>query len=275
MVKGRAAGGQNRGCGSVWSSAAIDKEQHLAFFGTGDCQNDATAPYHEAILALDTHSGRIKWAFRPRASDPNQCDFDFGASVNLIDTDKGRFVGVGGKDGTYYLLDRVTSNPSGQLVWLRNVVFGGMSGGFYGAAAVNGSRIFSATAIGDGNLSTQSGLCNPSDPRDTFIQEPSMHGLDVGSGGILWEQTMNYSVAPTTMADRVVFSGTAGALFPPALNAYDAISGALLASFPMPGSVNSGATPVGDLVFVSSGNSTDGSGGGVQALSLPVAKPTG
>jgi hypothetical protein len=102
-----------------------------------------------------------------------------------------------------------------------------------------------------------------------------MHGLDVGSGGILWEQTMNYSVAPTTMADRVVFSGTAGALFPPALNAYDEISGALLASFPMPGSVNSGATPVGDLVFVSSGNSTDGSGGGVHALSLPVAKPTG
>jgi outer membrane protein assembly factor BamB len=269
IVNGHIAGGQNRGCGSVWSSAAIDREHHLVFFGTGDCQNDATAPYHEAILALDTRRGQLKWAFRPRASDPDRCDFDFGASVNLIDTGEGHYVGVGGKDGTYYLLDRVTSNPSGQLVWLRNVVFGGMSGGFYGAAAINGSRIFSATALGDGNLATQSGLCNPSNPRDTFIEEPSMHALDVGSGGILWEQTMNYSVAPTTMADRVVFSGTAGALLPPALNAYDARSGMLLASFPMPGSVNSGATPVGDLIFVSSGNSTDGSGGGVHALSLP------
>jgi hypothetical protein len=28
-----------------------------------------------------------------------------------------------------------------------------------------------------GNLFTRTGLCNPQNPRDTFIQEPSMHAL--------------------------------------------------------------------------------------------------
>ncbi|MFM0632265.1 outer membrane protein assembly factor BamB family protein [Paraburkholderia xenovorans] len=273
IVHGRVVGGQNRGCGSVWSSAAIDVDHHLVFFDTGDCKQDATTPYHEAVIALDTRTGRLRWAFRPRTSDPNHCDFDFGASANLIDADQGRYVGVGAKDGTYYLLNRLSSNPAGRLVWSRNVVFGGMAGGFFGAAAFNGSQLFSSTGIGDGNPVTQSGLCNPSNSRDTFIQEPSMHALDVGGGGVLWEQTMNFSFAPTTLAHDVVFSGTLGLLLPPSLNAYDARSGALLASFKMPGSVNSGATPVGDMVFVGSGNTNDGTGSGVHAFGLPRKGP--
>jgi outer membrane protein assembly factor BamB len=36
IVNGHMAGGQNRGCGNVWSSAAIDTEHHLVFFGTSD-----------------------------------------------------------------------------------------------------------------------------------------------------------------------------------------------------------------------------------------------
>jgi hypothetical protein len=141
LVNGHVAGGQNRGCGSVWSSAAIDVDRHLVFFGTGDCNNDATAPFHEAVIALESQ----------RVSDPKLCDFDFGASPNVIHTDQGQYVGIGGKDGTYYLLERLTHNPGGKLVWARNVVFGGNAGGFYGAAAIDESRIFSATGIGDGN----------------------------------------------------------------------------------------------------------------------------
>jgi polyvinyl alcohol dehydrogenase (cytochrome) len=268
IIDGHVAGGQNRGCGNVWSSAAIDTDHHLVFFGTGDCQDDATPPYHQAILALHTRTGQLRWVYRPRASDPFKCDFDFGTSANIIDTAEGHFVGLGGKDGTYYLLDRLTSKASGQLVWSRNVVFGGIAGGFFGAAAFEGTQLFSATGLGDGDIATQSGLCDPADTRDTFIEEPSLHALDLGSGGILWQQSMNLSFAPTTLADEVVLSGTLGALSPPALNAYDARSGKLLASFPMPGAVNSGATPVGDTVFVGSGNSNDGAGGGVHALSL-------
>jgi glucose dehydrogenase len=96
--QGQVVGVYNRGCGSVWSSAAIDTNTRLVFFGTSDCHGDATPPYHEAVIALDA-GGHLKWKFRPRETDT--CDLDFGASPNLIDFGNGRFVGIGGKDGIY------------------------------------------------------------------------------------------------------------------------------------------------------------------------------
>jgi len=93
--------GQNRSCGNVWSSGAVDEKKHLVYFGTADCGADAPPPYHEAVLALRTGSGRVRWAYRPRQGDV--CDFDFGASANVIDLGANRWLGVGGKDGTYYV----------------------------------------------------------------------------------------------------------------------------------------------------------------------------
>src|ERR1700730_13622335 len=112
--KGQVIGVYNRGCGSVWSSAAVDTNTGFVFFGTSDCHEDATPPYHEAVIALDA-GGHLKWKFRPRETD--KCDFDFGASPNIIDLESGRFVGIGGKDGIYYLLNRLTQNPAGEVVW--------------------------------------------------------------------------------------------------------------------------------------------------------------
>src|SRR6476646_3448760 len=73
---GNVVGGVNRGCGSVWGSGAIDEIGRLVYFGTGDCQSDAPPPYHEAVLAIDIDTGKIRWTYRPRATDT--CDFDFG-----------------------------------------------------------------------------------------------------------------------------------------------------------------------------------------------------
>ncbi|HEY2527193.1 MAG TPA: PQQ-binding-like beta-propeller repeat protein, partial [Xanthobacteraceae bacterium] len=260
--RGHAIGGYNRGCGAVWSSAAVDVDLHLIFFGTGDCDRDPTPPYHETIVALDAESGLLVSLFRPRDL-LNGCDQDFGASPNLISFAGHRYVGEGGKDGTYYLLDRTNLS----LVWARNVVFGGSAGGFYGAS-FDGRRIFAATSLGDGNIATQTGLCNASDPRDTFLQEPSMHALAVQDGTILWEQMQNHSVAPTSTANGVVFSGLIG-IEGFGLNAYDAATGRLLVRLPMNGSVNSAATPVGKHLFVTAGTSVDGTGSGIFAFALP------
>jgi outer membrane protein assembly factor BamB len=270
-ANGQVVGGLNRGCGNVWSSAAIDEQRRLVFFGTSDCQHDAPPPYHEAVIALETKTGTPIWVFRPRQTDT--CDFDFGATPNVFDIGPQRYVGIGGKDGTYYVLQRLTDDPAGQLVWATNVVFGGMAGGFFGAAAFDGAHLFSATAIGDYNPPSLS-VCDPSNPRDTPIQEPSMHAFTATSGEVRWEQTVNLSVAPTSLAAGVVLSGTVGLLAPPALQAYDARTGQLLASFQLPGSVNSGATPVGKMVFVGSGNSTDGEGSAVHAFTLPSRRTT-
>jgi outer membrane protein assembly factor BamB len=280
---GRVDGVENRGCGNVWSSPAIDPRLRLVFFGTADCEEQPLPPYHGSVLALDTDTGRLRWVFRPRESDPNRCDFDFGASPNLIDMADKKYVGTGGKDGTYYLLDRLTGAPR----WATRVVFGGGVGGFFGAAAIGGHRIFSATGFGDGNVNTQTGLCDPNyrDPSnpnvvDTFVQQPSMHALDALTGAILWEENNNQSFGPTSLADRVVFSGFIGLSVSdlPAIKAYDARNRAqgsrLLFVYPtqvngQPGMVNSAVVPVGHMVFFGSGNFFDGSGSGVHALTLP------
>jgi hypothetical protein len=270
---------QNRGCGNVWSSPAVDAEHRLVFFGTADCEEQPLPPYHGSILALDADTGAVRWVFRPRESDPNKCDFDFGASPNLMKVKGHKYVGLGGKDGTYYVLDRLTGRP----VSATRVVFGGEIGGFFGAAAFDGRRVFSGTAFGDGNLTAQSGLCDPNyhDPgnpeiNDTFIQDPSLHALDVATGEVLAGVDNNQTLAATTLARRVVLSGFAGlsATDLPAVKVYDARSLGLLTVLPVrvndvPGMVNSSVVPVGRMIFFGSGNFFDGGGSGVHAFRLP------
>ena len=153
------------------------------------------------------------------------------------------------------------------------MVFGGNEGGFIGSTAVDGSRVFGATAIGDGHIISPNpaDLCDPSNPGDTFLQDPSMHAFDLlgRHSRIAWQANQNYSTAPTTVANGVVFSGLLGINTIFGLNAYDERSGVLLKTFAMPGSVNSGATPIGKMLFVGSGTTRDGSGSGVHAFALP------
>ena len=146
---------------------------------------------------------------------------------NLIALGEQRAVGIGGKDGTYYIpYDRT----AGQKLWATRVVFGGDSGGFFGGAAFDGRRLFSATAFGDGNVLTQTGLCDPAyrDPSnpnivDTYIQDPSLHSLAVNTGRILREQNDNESFGATTLGDHVVFAGFIGLSETniPSVKAYD------------------------------------------------------
>ncbi len=258
---GLPSGGVNRGCGSVWSSGAVDENQNAVFFGTGDCQSDATPPYHEAILALDIATGHVKWAYRPRQTDT--CDFDFGASANVMDIGGQRYVGLGGKDGTYYELVAASTKPAGQLAWSKNVVFGGSSGGFIGTAAFDGMHIVGGTGFGD----LGSALCMPNNPLDMNVEDPSFHALDPATGKVLWEISKAYTFAASTIVNGVVFSGV-GSLLPGALRAYSLADGTSLASFPQKGAVNSAAAVVGGVAYFGTGNSFDGSGGGVVALSL-------
>src|SRR5215472_5528362 len=244
---GNVIGANNRGCGSIWSSMAIDEDSGLVLFGTGDCQADATPPYHEAILAIDGASGAYRWSYRPRMTDT--CDFDFGATANVFDLDGTRYVGVGGKDATYYVL----RSRDGQLTWSHKVLFGGASGGFIGTAAFDGSRIYGATGLGE----LGGPACDPSNPTDTQLQDPSYHVFDARTGKLVWEISKAYAFAASTVANGVVFNGV-GAPLPPELRAYDADTGKQLAAFPTDGGVYSGTTLYGKMLFFGSGNSFDG-----------------
>ncbi len=257
-AQGNAQGGVNRGCGDVWSSGAVDAARGLIFFGTADCQSGADLPYHEAVLALELRTGKVVWVYRPHASDT--CDFDFGASANLMDVGGMQLVGVGNKDGTYYALDRKT----GALVWKTNVVFGGSSGGFIGSSAFDGTHIYGGTALG---WLGDDSPCSD-DPRDLPIQDPSFHAFDARSGAVAWQDNEANTFAPTSVSGGAVFNGI-GIVRSPELRVYDGDTGATLAAFETTGTVNSGAAIVGRAIYFGAGNSNNGVGGAVYAYRLP------
>jgi glucose dehydrogenase len=195
---GLPAAGRNRGCGNVWSSATIDADHGIVAFGTADCDYGADPPYHSGVLALDARTGRLRWAFTLHVTDQTLCDVDFGATANRIRLDQRTYFGVGGKDGTYYMLDATTSDRHGRALWSTNVVFGGSAGGFFGGAAYDGRRSYSATGFGDFFN------CDPTNPRDLPFQESSIHAFDARTGHVAWEGQLAQSFAATTAGDGVV-----------------------------------------------------------------------
>ena len=219
------------GCSGVWSSAAVDAGRGLLFFATSACGGSANAlPYEEAIVALHL-DGTVAWRWKPRPTDTD--DRDFGAVPNLFTVATGSVtydvVGEGGKDGTYYVIDRDGVNretgvrwddpdPSAVPYWRTNLVAGNGQGGIIGTPAVDETarRIYVSTAPG----------------RDTFNpQRPTVHALDADTGAIVWENTAepdaDASFAPTSAIPGVVFVGKD---LGGALRAYDARTGAKLTS---------------------------------------------
>ena len=226
------------GCGNVWSSPALDEKRGLIFFGSSNCDTDddpgtpipppPMPPYDEALVALQL-DGTPAWRWRPREVDNE--DLAFGATPNLFTIKRGKrkldVVGIGNKDGTYYVLDRDGVNaetgvawddadPSSLPYWATNVVPGGPAGGIIGTPAVDTKRgrIHFATAPG----------FNPLSP-----QRPTIHALDADTGEIVWqagrEGGEDASFGPTAVANGLVFVGS---VTEPNLRIFDAESGALL-----------------------------------------------
>jgi polyvinyl alcohol dehydrogenase (cytochrome) len=249
------------GCGSTWSSAAVDARRKLLFFTSASCdEGDNTGAFEEAFVAL-RFDGTPAWRWRPRAIDT--MDLDFGAVPNLFSIRVGGrrrdVVGAGGKDGTYYVIDRRGMNAvthvrwdaadaSGLPYWRTNVVPGGSAGGIIGSAAVDerARRVYFSTAPGDDD-----DIANP--------QRPTVHALDADTGAIVWQNTAednaDASFAPTLVIPGVVFAGNN---LGGALRAYDAATGRKLASFPAGASLASAPGIVDGLVIVGSGTGSRG-----------------
>jgi outer membrane protein assembly factor BamB len=248
---------RNDGCGTVWSSGTLLPRAGLVVFDVADCHFSNAGPYDETVVALRVRDGAVAWTFRPNRIDPH-CDFDFGATVNAGTNSGGvaKFVGVGGKDGTYYSLDP----RDGHLRWSTNVVFGGPSGGFIGTTAYDGERVYGTTALGDYGVGD---LCDPSDPRDIGIQEPTVHAFDATSGAVDYEDSGGASFGPTTVAGTMTLNC-------PALNAVvdvrDAATGELVATPSLPAPCWSGIATVGDALVLGTGASFSSRGTGVMVL---------
>ncbi len=257
------------GCGSVWSSGTVLPKLGLVVFDAADCHFANPPPTAETVFALHMSDGRLAWTFRPSRQD-DKCDLDFGATPNAGLTADGTadFLGVGGKDGTYYSLDPAT----GHLRWSTNVVFGGFAGGFIATAAYDGSRVYGSTAIGDfGNFEGAGEVyCDPSDPLDLPRQEPSVHAFDAATGAVAWQADHGASFSPTTVAGTLTFNGPAlgGAV----LDVRDARSGNLIDQVGLPGANWSGTASVGDALVLGVGDSYTAEPSGVVVIT-PGGRP--
>jgi outer membrane protein assembly factor BamB len=242
-------------CGNVWSSAAIDPERGLLYTASSNCDTDddpntvppppPMPPYDEALFALDLRSGAPAWRWRPREVDND--DLAIGAVPNLFEVEIAgalrEVVGIGVKDGTYYLLDRDGVNEiTGRIepYWQTNTVPGGDFGGIIASAAVAEGKVLFGTAIG-------TDIANP--------QKPSAWGLDAATGAVRWtNENALPSFSPASAIPGVVFLGSIGG----SVSAYDSDSGELLAQLPVGGPASSPAVVSGGRLFVGAGTGARG-----------------
>lgn len=247
------AGRPSGGCGSLWGSPSVDVEVRLVVIGTGSCFEEASwNEYSEAIVGVDLDTGKPRWSYQPRTEMTAQ-DWDFAGAPNLFSIGDREVVGLGSKDGRYYLVDRW----DGELVWKARAVRqeadddGFAFGGFIGATSVapdaDGRLVVAGgTAVGD---------C------------PCQHAFDAATGEALWQSPeAGGTYGASAAAGGVVF--TAG--IDQTLRAYDLATGEVLWKHALSSLSASGPAIAGDLLVIGVGFREPGNDapptGGVQAF---------
>lgn len=241
------------GCGNVWSSPAVDLERGALFVVSSNCDTPIDGetgtplpmpPFDEAVFSLD-FDGDVRWVWRPREHDND--DLAFGAVPNLFRIEtlvEGQptgvdVVGVGGKDGTYYVLDRDGLNrsngaswdddpashlPADLPYWATQVVPGGDIGGVIATAAVDelNGRIHFSTGPGESSVNSP-----PATP-----QLPTVHALDMDTGAVLWQNVGEApAIASFSSMSRLPGVVVAGTAFGAKLRFYFAANGQKVAQY--------------------------------------------
>jgi polyvinyl alcohol dehydrogenase (cytochrome) len=240
------------GCGDVWGSPAVDRGRRLVIFGTGNCVvPDGWGPASDALIALDLDDGSVRWTYQPHP--PNRDDLDFAGAPNLFEVDGRALVGLGNKDGNYYIVDR----ESGAPVAVVDATAPGLSrpggnfstGGFIGPAAYSDGMVVGGTAVGPA---------------------PYLHGIDVRTGQVAWQNREPAATyAATAVVGDIAFVG--GTDF--TLRAVRVSDGTIVWSHPMKGAVSGGAIVDRDRVYAVAGIREPGIGSrsrtsGVYAFAL-------
>jgi outer membrane protein assembly factor BamB len=221
------------GCVDVWASPSVDEERGLVFAATGNCPSspEGWGEYVEALFALDLESGEPAWSFQPH--EPNNDDLDFAGAPNLFTVEGQDLVGLGNKDGTYYVVDRET----GEEVWRAEATEPGLeeagsnfsTGGFIGGSAVADGMVVGGTGVGP---------C------------PCAHGIDATTGEIVWQnEEPAATYASAAVADGLLFLGGNDFTF----RALDLATGEILWSQEVQGAVSGGSAVSGGDVFAVAG----------------------
>jgi polyvinyl alcohol dehydrogenase (cytochrome) len=273
-------GGQTGGYsgGAVWQPPAIDSAAGIIYIGTGnnysvpqsveDCQSQASAgsrmscfdpaDFFDSELALDLHSGAIRWSKQLQGSDiwttacinavagvtcpsPTGPDFDLGGSgPNLLSN----LLAVGQKSGILWGLDPGT----GAVRWGTPVGPGSTLGGIEWGTASDGNRIFAAVSnsLHDSYALTKDG---------PTISWGSWAAINAKSGKIEWQtpDPTSGAIDPGAMsvANGLVYAGS----FSGFMYAMDSATGRILWSFDSGGSVVDGPSIADGALYWGSGYS--------------------
>jgi hypothetical protein len=145
-------------------------------------------------------------------------------------------------------------------------VFGGNAGGFIGTTAYDGRAVYGSTALGD----FPGPPCDPSNPRDTPLQEPTAHAFSSSTGTVRWQAEKDPSFAPTTVAGGMTFNAPALA---PVIVIRHAETGIHVIQVPIPVPCWSGIATVGDALVFGTGSSYVGSPDGVVVMTPAGGTP--
>ncbi len=242
------------GCGNVWSSGTYLPGLDDVVFTVADCNfSNSETDTAERVLSLNARTGRLRWS-TDVVGDDNGCDTDtVGTNAGLAKDGSVDFLGAFGKNGAYTSLDPAT----GAVRWSTRVVFGGSAGGFIGSPAYDGTDVYGATAIGDPNQ------CDPGNPSDTVVQDPSFFAIDAATGTVRWDASSAQSFGATTDAGGLLFTGL---VFESEATVRDAATGTVVATLPLPNWCWSGIAVSGDTVVMGVGTAASGSPAGVVAF---------
>ena len=228
-------------CGGVWSSPALDPALGLLYLDTANCGDNSSTPFLESVFALHVADGTPAWHYEPRLVDSR--DMDFGATPTVFRLGHRDVVGVGGKDGVYYLFGAAGpkgSDPANPPIWSTKLSLGGSLGGFFNSVT-DGKRIYLSSALGEAS--------------DTFtVHEDALRyrefALDARNGNVLWRQAAGPpNFGQNSLSPGIYWTGGLDHL----LHAWDAATGSPMWTFPVGGAVSSAPAISDGQLFVGTG----------------------
>ncbi|MDE1871479.1 MAG: PQQ-binding-like beta-propeller repeat protein [Candidatus Micrarchaeota archaeon] len=201
-------GGPDGGDG-VWSSVVIDPSLNSLYFGTGNPYSNNTSAnslYGYSVISLNATTGHMNWFDQVCTQGLNACgDADFGSTPNLftvtIKNSTHNVVGIGNKDGSYYIFDRssgaqLENFPVGTAETQANP-----DGGIIGLAAMNGT--------------TNPELFIPSYYHPNSTTSGVVEALNPSTGAVAWRFTTPGTVdgSVTTIPGAVLFGDQDGNIY--------------------------------------------------------------